>query len=136
MSNNVSTSVSSNNITALFAGFLGAFIVGSLGVQLVRTQKPSFQSQPLKVQPVIAHQSTLWAALGEQDTPIVKNKVSNAKTTEVVSVIAPVVVLYEPAVTRLIVTSPPSLLSVFDAAFFKAFARLILDKQQQFHLQE
>ena len=39
MSNNVSTSVSSNNITAVFAGFLGAFIVGSLGVQLVRTQK-------------------------------------------------------------------------------------------------
>ena len=39
-------------------------------------KKPSFQSQPLKVQPVIAHQSTLWAALGEQDTPIVKNTVS------------------------------------------------------------
>ena len=54
MSNNVSTSVSSNNITTVFAGFLGAFIVGSLGVQLVRTQRPSFQSQPLKVQPVIA----------------------------------------------------------------------------------
>ena len=51
-------------------------------------------------------------------------------------VIAPVVVLYEPAETCLIVTSPPSLLSVFDAAFFKAFARLISDKQQQFHLQE
>ena len=38
--------------------------------------------------------------------------------SEVVSVIAPVVVLYDPAVTCLIVTSPPSLLSVFDAAFF------------------
>ena len=32
------------------------------------------------MQPVIAHQSTLWAALGEQDTPIVKNKVSKTKT--------------------------------------------------------
>ncbi len=31
--------------------------------------------------------STLWAALGEQDTPIVKNKVSNTKTTGVVPVI-------------------------------------------------
>ena len=82
MSNNVSTSVSSNNITAVFAGFLGAFIVGSLGVQLVRTQKPSFQSQPLKVQPVIAHQSTLWAALGEQDTPILKNRVSSINRLE------------------------------------------------------
>ena len=77
MSNNVSTSIRSNNTTAIFAGFLGAFIVGSLGVQLVRTQKPFLPSQTLKVQPVIAHQSTLWAALGEQDTPIVKNIVSN-----------------------------------------------------------
>ena len=96
MSNNVSTSVSSNNITAVFAGFLGAFIVGSLGVQLVRTQKPSFQPQPLKVQPVIAHQSTLWAALGEQDTPIVKNKVSNSKTTGVVPVIGSEATLWAP----------------------------------------
>ena len=97
MSNNVSTSVSSNNITAVFAGFLGAFIVGSLGVQLVRTQKPSFQSQPLKVQPVIAHQSTLWAALGEQDTPIVKNKVSTKiKSHGVAPVIGSEATLWSP----------------------------------------
>ena len=96
MSNNLSTSVSSNNTTAIFAGFLGAFIVGSLGVQLVRTQKPSLQSQPLKVQPVIAHQSTLWAALGEKDTPIVKNKVSNTKTTGVVPVVGSEATLWAP----------------------------------------
>jgi len=82
MSNNVSTSVSSNNITAIFAGFLGAFILGSLGVQLVRTQKPYFQSQPLKVQPVIAHQSTLWAALGEQDASLLKIKFLMQKLQE------------------------------------------------------
>ena len=98
MSNNVSNSVSSNNTntTAIFAGFLGAFIVGSLGVQLVRTQKPSLQTQPLKVQPVIAHQSTLWAALGEQDTPILKNKVSNSKTTGVVPVVGSEATLWAP----------------------------------------
>ena len=96
MSNNVSTSVSSNNITAVFAGVLGACIVGSLVVQLVRTQKPSFQSKPLKVQPVIAHQSTLWAALGELDSPIVKNKVANAKTTGVVPVIGSEATLWAP----------------------------------------
>ena len=96
MSNNVSTSVSSNSTTAVFAGFLGAFIVGSLGVQLVRTQKPSFPSQTLNVQPVIAHQSTLWAALGAQDTPIVKNKVSNAKSTGVVPVIGSEATLWAP----------------------------------------
>ena len=59
-------------------------------------KKPSFQSQPLKVQPVIAHQSTLWAALGEQDTPIVKNKVSNAKTTGIVPVLASEATLWVP----------------------------------------
>ena len=96
MSNNVSTSVSSNNTTAIFAGFLGAFIVGSLGVQLVRTQKPSLPSQTLKVQPVIAHQSTLWAALGEQDTPIVKNKVSNIKTSGILPVLGSEASLWAP----------------------------------------
>ncbi len=35
----------------------------------------------------IAHQSTLWATLGEQDNSIAKNKVSNAKTTGFVPVI-------------------------------------------------
>ena len=50
----------------------------------------------MKVQPVIAHQSTLWAALGEQDTPIVKNKVSNAKTTGVVPVIGSEATLWAP----------------------------------------
>ena len=96
MSNNVSTSVRSNNTTAVFAGFLGAFIVGSLGVQLVRIQKPSLQSQTLKVQPVIAHQSTLWSALGEQDTPIVKNKVSKIKSNGVVPVIGSEATLWSP----------------------------------------
>ena len=97
MSNNVSTSVRRNNTTALFAGFLGAFIVGSLGVQLVRTQKLSLQSQTLKVQPVIAHQSTLWSALGEIDTPIVKNKVSTKiKSHGVAPVIGSEATLWSP----------------------------------------
>ena len=96
MSNNVSTSVSSNNTTALFAGFIGAFIVGSLGVQLVRTQKPSLPSQTLKVQPVIAHQSTLWAALGEQDTPILKNKVSSNQSIRVIPVVGSEATLWSP----------------------------------------
>ena len=96
MSNNVSTSVSSNNTTAIFAGFLGAFIVGSLGVQLVRTQKPSLPSQTLKVQPVIAHQSTLWAALGELDTPILKNKVSSNQSIRVIPVVGSEATLWSP----------------------------------------
>ena len=96
MSNNVPTSVSSNNTTAIFAGFLRVVIVDSLGVQLVRNQKPYLQTQPLKVQAVIAHQSTLWATFGEQDTPIVKNKISNTKTTGVVTVVRYEATLWAP----------------------------------------
>ena len=70
--------------------------ISQLRIKDQHKKKPSFQSQPLKVQPVIAHQSTLWAALGEQDTPIVKNKVSNAKTTGVVPVIGSEATLWAP----------------------------------------
>ncbi len=70
--------------------------ISKLRIRDPAKKKPSFQSQPLKVQPVIAHQSTLWAALGEEDTPIVKNKVSNAKTTGVVPVIGSEATLWAP----------------------------------------
>ena len=48
--------------------------------------------------------------------------------SDVDSEIAPVVVLYAPAVTCLIVTSPPSFFSEALAAFFSALARLIRNK--------
>ena len=67
-----------------------------LWIRTPSKKKPSFQSQSLKVQPVIAHQSTLWAALGEKDAPIVKNKVSNAKTKGVVPVIGSEATLWAP----------------------------------------
>ena len=96
MSNNVSISANSK-VNTIFAGFLGAFILGSLGVQLVRTQYPIFQSKSIKVEPVIAHQSTLWSALGEQDTPIVKTKISNTKKSSgVIPVIGSEATLWAP----------------------------------------
>ena len=49
------------------AGFLGAFIVGSLAVQLVRTQGVAATSGATSVEPVIASQATLWADLGARD---------------------------------------------------------------------
>ena len=96
MSSNLSTSVISSNSTALFTGFLGAFIVGSLGVQLIRNQNPVFQAEPLTVKPVIAHQSTLWASLGEQDLVKIKNKVSSNQSIRVIPVVGSEATLWSP----------------------------------------
>ena len=49
------------------AGFLGAFIVGSLAVQLVRTQGVTATPGVTSVEPVIASPATLWADLGARD---------------------------------------------------------------------
>jgi len=49
------------------AGFLGAFIVGSLAVQLVRSQTASIPAGVAAVEPVIASSATLWAPLAQPD---------------------------------------------------------------------
>ena len=61
------TSASGRSPIALAAGFLGAFIVGSLAVQLVRSQTASIQAGAAGVEPVIAGPATLWAPLAERD---------------------------------------------------------------------
>ena len=59
--------VSRSPIT-IAAGFIGAFIVGSLGVQMVRHQTAAVASNPSHdVNPVITSQAALWSALGERD---------------------------------------------------------------------
>ena len=96
MSSNLSTSVRSRNSTTLLTGFLGAFIVGSLGVQLIRSQNPVFQAESLTAQPVIAHQSTLWASLGEKDFLKIKNKVSSNQSIRVIPVVGSEATLWSP----------------------------------------
>ena len=51
---------------SLAAGFLGAFIVGSLAMQLVRSQTASVQAGAAGVEPVIAGTAALWAPLAER----------------------------------------------------------------------
>ncbi|WP_415399279.1 hypothetical protein [Synechococcus sp. W4D4] len=46
-------------------GFLGAFVVASLGVQLIRSASVA-TSAPAPVQPVIAGQAAMWQVLGER----------------------------------------------------------------------
>ena len=96
MSSNLSTSVRSSNSTTLFTGFLGAFIVGSLGVQLVRGQNPVFQAESPAAQLVIAHQSSLWASVGEQDFLKIKNKVSSNQLIRVIPVVGSESTLWSP----------------------------------------
>ena len=64
------TSSSSRSAVSIAAGFLGAFIVGSLAVQLVHTQSRSLNNGETGVDPVIASPATLWAALGERDSVV------------------------------------------------------------------
>ena len=62
----------------LAAGFLGAFIVGSLAVQLVRSQTATMSSGVAAVEPVIAGHAALWAPLAERDIASV-NPVATAQ---------------------------------------------------------
>ena len=72
MSSSVS-SVAGRSPVTVAAGFLGAFIVGSLAVQLVHSQTSSVPTDAATptgaaaVKPVIASPATLWSALGERD---------------------------------------------------------------------
>jgi len=61
------SSASGRSPITLAAGFLGAFIVGSLAVQLVRSQTASVQAGTAAVEPVIAGPAALWAPLAERD---------------------------------------------------------------------
>ena len=66
MTSSISTVAGRSPITVA-AGFLGAFIVGSLAVQLVRSQATFVHAGDAGVEPVIASLATLWAPLAERD---------------------------------------------------------------------
>lgn len=66
MSRSISTATGRSPII-LAAGFLGAFIVGSLAVQLVHIQSSAIQAGHDGVEPVVASQATLWSDLGARD---------------------------------------------------------------------
>ena len=63
-----SVSLSGRSPITLAAGCLGAFVVASLAMQLVRSQTATVQAGAASVEPVIASPATLWASLGERDT--------------------------------------------------------------------
>jgi hypothetical protein len=90
----VTSSISSNSARSpitLAAGFLGAFIVGSLAVQLVRTQTASVQAGTAAVEPVIAGPAALWAPLAEADVSSMSANVSAQPATASKPTVEPVV---------------------------------------------
>ena len=62
------------------AGFLGAFIVSSLAVQLFRSYSPTVQNKLTTVDPVIASPATLWSELGTRDNIIIKQSNTTLNT--------------------------------------------------------
>ena len=75
----------------LAAGFLGAFIVGSLAVQLVRSQTASMQLGAAVVEPVIAGPASLWAPLAERDIASATAGATAQPTAAIQPAIEPVV---------------------------------------------
>lgn len=79
---------------AIATGFVGAFIVGSLAVQMIRSQvgvavdgaRPS-----AKVEPVIASPATLWADMGVRDTLAQQPASSQTTSASPKAVVRPVV---------------------------------------------
>ena len=63
------------------AGFLGAFIVSSLAVQLFRSYSPAVQNKLTTVDPVIASPATLWSELGTRDNINIKRSNTNSSTS-------------------------------------------------------
>ena len=66
-----STTSSSRSPITVAAGFIGAFIVASLAVQMVRSQRaavaPVVSSESsTQVEPVITSQAAMWSVLGDR----------------------------------------------------------------------
>ena len=90
MTSSISSGSGRSPIT-LAAGFLGAFIVGSLAVQLVRSQTASIQAGAAGVEPVITGPATLWA-------PLAKRDIANANTGATAQPAAAIQPVVEPVV--------------------------------------
>ena len=71
MATSNASATSNSSPIAIAAGFIGAFIVASLAVQMVRSQIAMHPvnaeaSKASSVQPVIPSQASLWSVLGER----------------------------------------------------------------------
>ncbi|WP_114991100.1 hypothetical protein [Synechococcus sp. UW179A] len=71
MANSYTTISSSRSPITIAAGFIGAFIVASLAVQMVRSQRAAVapvatSGTSTQVEPVITSQAAMWSVLAER----------------------------------------------------------------------
>ena len=90
MTSSISSASGRSPIT-LAAGFLGAFMVGSLAVQLVRSQTASVQAGAAGVEPVIAGSAALWAPLADRDIASANTAATAQPTAAIQPAVEPVV---------------------------------------------
>ena len=90
MTSSISSASARSPIT-LAAGFLGAFMVGSLAVQLVRSQTASVQAGAAGVEPVIAGPAALWAPLADRDIASANTAATAQPTAAIQPAVKPVV---------------------------------------------
>ena len=90
MTSSISSASGRSPIT-LAAGFLGAFIVGSLAVQLVRSQTAAVQAGAAGVEPVIAGPAAHWAPLAERDIAIANTDATAQPAAAIQPAVEPVV---------------------------------------------
>ena len=90
MTSSISSTSGRSPIT-LAAGFLGAFIVGSLAVQLVRSQTAFVQAGVSGVEPVISGPAALWAPLAERDIANANTAATDQPAAAIQPAVEPVV---------------------------------------------
>ena len=71
MGTSYSTTSSNRSPITIATGFIGAFIVASLAVQMVRSQRAAVapavtSSAATQVEPVVTSQAAMWSVLGER----------------------------------------------------------------------
>ena len=81
------SSIAGHSPITIAAGFLGAFVVGSLAVQLVRSQTAAMPAGVAAVEAVIAGPAALWDPLAERDIATA----NTTATAQPASVIQPTV---------------------------------------------
>ena len=71
MASSYTTTSSSRSPITVATGFIGAFIVASLAVQMVRSQQAAVtpavtSASTTQVEPVVTSQAAMWSVLGER----------------------------------------------------------------------
>lgn len=71
MGTSYSTTSSSRSSITIATGFIGAFVVASLAVQMVRSQRAAVSpavtsASTSQVEPVVTSQAAMWSVLGER----------------------------------------------------------------------